>query len=287
MAAPGNKCYFFSPSLAANCDCKSLPILITPSIVKSIMTKAIKKPLFLVLVTSFQIHSTCLGQEGNRSISSFHEAKKLAPKIHIEHPFTIYCPCRYSEKTVDLKSCGYQVQNNPRRAARLEWEHVVPAEAFGQSFLEWREGAPNCIKRKTGKKFKGRKCAEKNSDFALMESDLYNLWPVIGELNGLRSNYSMAQISGKARTFGACQAKILDRKFEPMDLDKGIVARVYMYMDTSYPNRGIISGKNRKLFEAWDRQFPVTERECKRAKLIEAHQHNKNAVLMKRCPKNS
>ena len=219
---------------------------------------------------------------GNNRITSFSEAKKLALVIHGEHRITVYCPCKYDGKIIDIKSCGYKIHKDAKRAARLEWEHVVAAEAFGQSFREWREGEPKCHK-KNGKTFKGRKCAEKNPEFARMEADLYNLWPIVGELNGLRSNYSMAEIAGDGLTFGDCKAKIKDRKFEPMDEYKGIVARNYEYMDMNYPGRGIISDKNRKLFEAWDRGHPVTVWECKRAKLIEVVQGNEDQILKDRC----
>src|SRR5699024_5720450 len=117
---------------------------------------------------------------------------------------------------------------------------------------------PKCFDRKKKRAFKGRKCARRNPLFAKMEGDLYNLYPEVGELNGLRSNFSMAMIprSPKTTSFGKCQAKIEDRKFEPMDAAKGLVARTYMYMDKTYPGRGIISGKNAKLFEAWNKMYP-------------------------------
>lgn len=223
--------------------------------------------------------------KGNEKIASFAEAKKIAHKLHQEHPYTLYCGCKYSGKVVDLKTCGYKVRKDAKRASRLEWEHVVPAEAFGKSFVEWREGAKACVKKK--KAFKGRKCAEKNPEFARMEADLYNLQPEIGELNGLRSNFSMAALGGAARhpasrSFGGCKAVIADKKFEPMDAAKGIVARTYLYMHQAYPKRGIISEKNEKLFAAWDKEFPVTEWECKRADKIRAAQGNENPVLAER-----
>ncbi|OFZ01941.1 MAG: endonuclease I [Bdellovibrionales bacterium GWC1_52_8] len=200
----------------------------------------------------------------------------------------MYCPCRYSGRKVDLASCGYKPRKNFERAQRLEWEHVVPAEAFGQSFKEWREGAPGCFKKK--KAFRGRKCAGKNPEFAQMEADLYNLWPSIGELNGLRSNFSMAELGTAVseqggKTFGGCGAKILDKKFEPEDEFKGIVARTYLYMEQEYPGRGVVSNKNRKLFEAWDKLHPVAQWECQRAKLIEKAQGSTNRVLSDRCRK--
>jgi deoxyribonuclease-1 len=221
---------------------------------------------------------------GNEKIRHFRQAKRFANEIHKDHPYTIYCNCRYQGHDIDLKSCGYKVHKDPKRAVRLEWEHVVPAEAFGQSFSDWREGSPHCVHN--GKKFKGRKCAQNNPEFARIEADLYNLWPEIGELNGLRNNFSMADLgmekSGKSE-FGDCKVKIEDRKFEPMVNAKGRVARVYMYMDLAYPGRGIISEKNRKLFEAWDKLHPVDEWECMRARRIEKIQGNENPVLKARC----
>ena len=139
---------------------------------------------------------------------------------------------------------------------------MVPAEAFGQSFIEWREGAGHCLKK--GRHFKGRKCAQTNAQFNKMESDLYNLFPEIGELNGLRSNYSMAALTESDRNFGSCAVKLHERKFEPADSAKGVVARTYLNFDHQYPDRGIVSNKNRALFEAWDQLHPVDELECRR-----------------------
>ena len=223
---------------------------------------------------------------GNHRIAHFREAKRFAAQIHKDQPLTIYCGCRYNGKKIDLQSCGYQPLSDSGRALRLEWEHVVPAEAFGQSFKEWREGAPQC--RKKGRPIRGRKCAEKNPEFARMEADLYNLWPEIGELNGLRANFAMAEL-GEEKTpkgqFGKCRARVEDRKFEPMPQAKGRVARTYLYMEQAYPGRGIVSDKNQKLFEAWDRLHPVDPWECERAQRIQRIQGNENPILKARCPK--
>lgn len=220
-------------------------------------------------------------------IRNFREASKVLPHIFQDHNTTLYCGCSYTNKTVDLKSCGYLPQKDFKRAQRIEWEHIVPAHAFGQAFVEWREGSKKCFDRKKKRFYKGRKCARTNALFAKMEGDLNNLYPEVGELNGLRSNYSMAMIpySPKVITFGKCTAKIEDRKFDPMDPAKGIVARTYMYMDQTYPGRGIISNKNAKLFEAWNKMYPVTAWECMRAKRIEMFQKTENLVLKSLCQK--
>jgi len=111
----------------------------------------------------------------------------------------------------------------------------VPVEAFGQSFVEWREGHPDCVDSKR-RSFKGRKCAEKvNPENRLMQADMYNLYPAVGEVNGLRSNYSMAMIPGNQYRFGECKTKIDDRKIEPRPEVRGTIAKTYMYMDRAYP----------------------------------------------------
>jgi deoxyribonuclease-1 len=218
------------------------------------------------------------------AMRDFREAKRIATRLHAQRGLTLYCRCRYSGKQVDLHSCDYRSPGDPERASRMEWEHVVPAEAFGQSFVEWREGAPKC--RQKGKNYKGRKCAEKNPLFNRMEGDLYNLFPEDGEVNGLRSNFSMAEVGALGDfagiTFGGCQAKIFRSKFEPMAFAKGTVARAYFYMDQAYPGHGIISDKNRKLFAAWDQEHPVEPWECDLYREIRRIQ-GENPILAARC----
>ncbi len=239
---------------------------------------------YLLAIALVQLLPLFALASGNETIPTFEKAKKIATQIHKEHPYTIYCNCKYSGKRVDLKSCGYQIQSDPRRASRLEWEHVVAAENFGRSFIEWREGAPQCTKK--GKKYKGRRCAKTNPEFARMEADLYNLWPEIGELNALRSNYQFAELGQEKLTtseFGECKVRIEDHRFEPMPSAKGRVARVYMYMDQAYPNRGVISEKNRKLFEGWAAEHPADSWECERARRIGLVQKNLNPILQSKC----
>ena len=63
----------------------------------------------------------------------------------------------------------------------------------------------------------------------------------------------------------------------------GEITRNYLYMDSVYPGRGIISKKNRKLFDAWNQSDPVDDWECERAKRIEKIQGNRNDVVMRDC----
>ena len=93
----------------------------------------------------------------------------------------------------------------------------------------------------------------------------------------------MAIINGEKREFGKCDVEIKNKKVEPKESIRGEIARTYLYMDSVYPGRGIISNKNRKLFDAWNQSDPVDEWECERAKRIEKIQGNVNEVVMRDC----
>ena len=116
-----------------------------------------------------------------------------------------------------------------------------------------------------------------------MEADMYNLFPAIGEVNGLRSNYPMTIIEGEEREFGKCDVEIKRRKVEPRNEVRGEIARTYMYMDAVYPGKGIISKKNRSMLEEWNRSDPVDEWECERARRIEKIQGNRNEIVLDSC----
>ena len=122
-----------------------------------------------------------------------------------------------------------------------------------------------------------------NVQYKLMQADMFNLYPAIGEVNGRRSNYSMAILEGEKREFGKCDVEIRNKKIEPKESIRGEIARTYLYMDSAYPGRGIISNKNQRLFESWNQSDPVDQWECERAKRIEKIQGNRNEVVMRDC----
>jgi deoxyribonuclease I len=241
-------------------------------------------PVFVAALFSLVIPSLADAIPGNTSNQSFNKAKKiLLHEVYTDHRLTFYCGSEFDAKSkIVAHSGGYQPRKEGDRAYRIEWEHIVPAHAFGQSLPEWRDGHPEC-KDSKGKTFKGRNCAGKMSlPYRYMEADMHNLVPAIGELNGLRSNYSFAMIPG-GKTFGACAMKVEDRKAEPPAAVRGDIARVYYYMDGAYPGRGVVSDKNRKLFQAWDKSDPVDAWECARTRAVEKLQGNENPYIKGPC----
>jgi len=230
----------------------------------------------------------------NSKIESFNKSKDILEKqIYKDWWKTIYCWCTFKWDVVDQKSCWYKAQSiwMEKRSKTIEWEHVVPAENFWQSFKSWRDWDKSCVDAKWWL-FNGRNCAQKVSkEFRLMESDLYNLWPSEWETNWRRSNYDMWLItSSNIPQFWKCEFKIdtKQRIAEPVWVTKWIVARTYMYMDTVYPWVNILWSNNsskRKLYEIWDKNYPVTKDECNRAELIKSIQGNINPILSERCSK--
>ena len=236
---------------------------------------------FSTLLLSFNIYA------GNSKITSFGNAKEKLPKVYGNKAKTFYCNCDYQKKTIKLKGCRLQLKKFKKRSKRLEWEHIVPAHAFGKSFKEWRDSKSMCgvKKSKSGKikKISGRKCAsKKNKLFRYMESDIYNLVPAIGSINAIRSNYSMAEIN-ISQKLCSTDLKISKRKVTPPSFRKGDVARIYMYMDQEYPGRGIISKKNQGLFKKWNFEDPISAEECVIYLKKKAFQGNINKVLESHC----
>ena len=116
-----------------------------------------------------------------------------------------------------------------------------------------------------------------------MESDLHNLVPAIGEVNGDRSNYRFSQWNAKPEQYGRC-AMVVDfksRKVEPPSYTRGRIARTYLYMQGTYGLK--IAKSQLKLFKAWDKTYPVDTIECKRDEAIARTQGNHNPFVKQRC----
>ena len=186
---------------------------------------------------------------------TFDEAKTVAWRLYAQQSVEFYCGCRYSGNRVDLKSCGYQPRKNAERAARIEWEHLVPAWLIGHQRRCWQQG--------------GREqCARADATFRRAEADLFNLVPVIGELNGDRSNYAFAWLPQAPHQYGACPM-VVDfkaRKAMPRAQVRGMIARTYFYMSQRYGLR--LAPQQRRMYKAWDHAYPPQEWERRRNQRI-------------------
>lgn len=205
---------------------------------------------------------------------TFTEAKKMAWGIYADRPVDFYCGCAFKGNKINMASCGYIPRKQPKRAARVEWEHIVPAWVIGHQRQCWQQG--------------GRKhCTASDPAFSKVEADLHNLVPVVGEVNGDRSNYGFGMLSEKPSQYGACPfvVNFKQRTAMPPPYSRGPIARTYLYMSDRYHLR--LSKQDRRLYDIWNRQYPVNEWEQWRNRSNACAQGNANqyvgAVDLKRC----
>ncbi|WP_150142673.1 endonuclease [Candidatus Enterovibrio escicola] len=208
--------------------------------------------------------------------NSFNQAKKEAVNIYKYHPYSFYCGCNIKWKgnkgsgKPDLKSCGYEIRKEPKRANRIEWEHVMPAWNFGHQMQCWQEG--------------GRKNCKKNKMFKKMEADLHNLVPAIGEVNGNRSNYKFTQWNDtRGISYGQCDMRIdfKSKQVMPPTESRGKIARAYLYMSETYKIK--LSPQERKTMTAWNKLYDVTNWECEKNYKIIKIQGSSNPFVSRQC----
>ena len=193
----------------------------------------------LALVSLFTVLSAHAGAP-----QTFSEAKKVAWKLYAPQSTEFYCGCKYTGNRVDLKACGYTPRKNANRAARIEWEHIVPAWQIGHQRQCWQSG--------------GRKnCTRNDPVFKVAEADLHNLVPSIGEVNGDRNNFSFGWLPVQKGQYGSCltQVDFKSKKVMPRPSIRGMIARTYFYMSKQYNLR--LSKQDRQLYEAWNKTYPV------------------------------
>lgn len=203
-------------------------------------------------------------QVGHRNFSA---AKKVLPEVFAGLEEEFYCGCKYSGKTVDWTSCGYAPRKNASRAQRIEWEHVVPAAHLGSQRQCWQEG--------------GRKnCSGKDPLFDMMEGDLNNLVPAVGEVNGDRGNMSYGVwTSNPVPVYGQCKSipDFKTKRFQPREEVRGRAARISLYMHLRY---GLtMSSQDKKLWCGWAKTYPVDAREVERNRRIRRWQGEGNWLV--------
>lgn len=239
------------------------------------------KSLFLLLCLTFVL----VAQN-----ESFSKSKEELRKIHRDHQITFYCGCKYNytnkDNMIDRDSCGYVPRNEytkkgkkNERARRIEWEHVIPAENFGRQFSCWRDGAPECVTSQD-KEYKGRRCCEKVSkEFRVMQADMHNLQPAIGELNADRSNFRFDFELPTQGQYGECKFEVdfkADRAKVREEL-RGVIARTYLYFNKQYGMK--LSKQEHKKYEIWNKTYPPDAWEIERNKRIAQKQGTANMYI--------
>ena len=226
---------------------------------------------------------------GNKIFTDISDSKKELWKIYEKNPQTFYCGCEIQDKSPKHSSCGFQ-PTSPLGYS-IEWEHIVPLSRLAMNTPSYFRGHEKCV-MENGKRYKGHMCARKQDEiFQRMDSDLYNLVPVIGAVNRKRSNYRFGNIEGEESVFVGCDFEVGEviemrkkkKAVEPSDEVKGFIGRVHLYMMRTYRSEYYIWGEEKELMEKWDKTYPPDKWECERAQSIEFVQGNRNKIVFERC----
>ena len=210
---------------------------------------------------------------------SFSQAKRQLVNVYQTevNPVSLYCGCdmffKNNKPKPDLKSCGYAVRKQQKRANRVEWEHVVSAWEYGHERQCWQQS-------KGGRK----SCAKTDTAFRSFEGDMHNLFPAVGEVNGDRSNYRFGLLASRASDqYGECSMKVEFKRriAEPPVGSRGTIARAYFYMSDKHGLQ--LSAEQRNLFITWDAQHPPTKSECRIHEKVSKVQGDRNPYISKRC----
>jgi endonuclease I len=140
------------------------------------------------------------------------------------------------------------------------------------------------------------------SEAAPMVSDLFNVYPTDGKVNGMRNNYPYGEVgtvtytSGNGSKLGTSSfSGYTGIVFEPVNEYKGDFARTYFYMATRYAglceswaagadvvyssaNLGLTTYAM-NLFLKWSREDPVSAKEITRNNAVYGIQNNRNPFI--------
>ena len=157
----------------------------------------------------------------------------LERKVYFDHRVTLYCGYAFDkQKNVSLPA-GFVAPSTRARGPR-QWG-ARRARRELRSRLQGVARRDGRCTNERGPLFKGRRCAEKMSaEYRLMQADMYNLFPAVGAVNAIRSNYNYELLPGVPNTFGTCEMKIDGRRAEPPERSRGEIARAMLYMEGAY-----------------------------------------------------
>lgn len=220
------------------------------------------KLLFLFLLTASLLTITFTVSADITTI--FVKAKSnMYKKVYANSGLTFYTNCEWSNKKVDLESCGLQnsfPNKLMKRASRTEAEHIIPVSWM----LKKNKIERSCVAESKAHKDSPRKYCQKNDkEFRNAHNDLVNLRPAVGQLNANRSNKpfsdtlsgkKLVTYNGNGKTF-----KVASRVAIPDESIRGDIARVAFYMSDTY---GVTYSKRQtQLFNEWNEEDVVSEEE--------------------------
>lgn len=217
------------------------------------------------------------------AMDSFEKASMVLPSIYsqldreIGNTTTLYCGCALfyrqsgdsTEWFTDTFGCGYEPRRSEKRANSVAFDRVMSPWVFAQGLECWFNG--------------GRRGCIIDEKFNLMDGDMHNIFPAIGEISGNRATFRFDDWGERPSQYGSCPVVVdfAGRRAQPSDRSRGQIARAMLYMCQRY--RISIGGDQHMLFEQWNEKYPPDVIECRRNELIAEFQGNDNPFITSAC----
>ena len=209
-------------------------------------------------------------------INFSHSKKLLLKQVYHDNKKDFYCDNPYNiaqvngrEKTLVIPDVSKYSPRKPNRPETkfINWEHVMPANRFGQNLDCWKKG--------------GRKGCKNDLLFNQMESDMHNLTPSIAEINSDRGNFNYGNKIPSQGQYGNCKAEsdFRNKLFYPKEDIRGDIARIYFYMSEKYKIG--LSADETAMFKTWNKNDPVSQWEKIKNQRVKKLQGNDNRFVEK------
>lgn len=229
--------------------------------------------LFLLPLFSFANNGSFLNSSEGRVTTS-----KLYSDLNFNKTF--FCDCSFDTKgrRLNQKDCSFLLTSK-RPVVRMDY--IVPISIYSKNYREYTKGDPKCFS--LGKKFIGSECVSLvNKKYKEMERDLHNIYPI--EDNIMLKLHSLKPgIVTSGEKLNSCPIEIGDGLFMPTTYKKGWLARIYLYMDSTYPEAKILSGSEEKVLKTWDELHAPQKEECDFVTKNNNLQTKQNKTLKNRC----
>jgi len=191
--------------------------------------------------------------------TNFAHAKNIMQSIYLNDLKTLYNQCEFKYDP-DACSMNKVVYNGCKAHSKthddLVWGRVVSGTEYGKNLECMSE---NICKSMSGSLYHGARCCRKTSSrYQVMESDMFNIAPFISK-----------------------RALENSRRTELPESVKGDIARIYLYMNSTYKLG--FSKKRLQRYNIWHNQDSVSESECYRYKKIYKIQGRENPLMRSSC----
>lgn len=113
----------------------------------------------------------------------------------------------------------------------------------------------------------------------MMQADMHNLFPAVGELNADRKNFRFDFEAGDSGQYGQCQFNVnfKAKRVKVREEIRGVIARDYLYFAQRYGMK--LSKQELKKYNAWNKQYAPKPWEKERNEKIAKVQGNKNQFI--------